>query len=76
MRGPGRRGQGAEEDAPERIRQIREERPDDGDTGIGGAGPMQLRMNFGTRHYVPGVFSGVQCAPPSIVRWIAPRMVA
>jgi len=26
------------------------ERADDGDTGIGGAGPMQMRMNSETRH--------------------------
>jgi hypothetical protein len=29
---------------------MREERPDEGDNGIGGAGPMQMRMRFETRH--------------------------
>ncbi|MGI8620051.1 MAG: hypothetical protein ACR2L6_13330 [Gemmatimonadaceae bacterium] len=41
IRGPGGRGQGAEEHAMECIRRYTTERADEGDAEIGRAGPME-----------------------------------
>lgn len=45
-----------------------------------GAGALEARRRSTARdsrvHHVPGVLIVVQCAPPSVVRWMLPRTVA
>jgi len=50
IRGSGRRGQGAEEHARECIRRCMTERADEGDAGIGGAGPTEQQAASGGCH--------------------------